>query len=46
MPSRTKVQRCSECCGFTAGSQRDGDWINPASIAPSLGDRSCTFFPK
>ena len=46
MPSRTKFQRATARSGFTAGSHRDGDWITPASTAPSATVRSCTFLPK
>ena len=46
MPSRTKFQRCSALSGLSAGSQRDGDWISPASSAPSAGVSSVTDLPK
>ena len=46
MPSRTKFQRATAPSGLTAGSHRDGDWITPASTAPSATVRSCTFLPK
>jgi hypothetical protein len=35
MPSSTKFHRSCERSGFFAGSHRDGDWMTPASIAPS-----------
>ena len=46
MPSSTKFQRSLDLSGFLAGSHRDGDWIVPASIAPSATDRSLTSLPK
>ena len=46
MPSRTKVQRCWDMPGSTAGSQRDGDWMSPASIAPSETVSCETSLPK
>lgn len=46
MPSSTKFHRCWDISRFFAGSQRDGDWISPAIIAPSEAFRSWTFFPK
>ena len=46
MPSRTKFQRCSDMPRSTAGSHRDGDWMSPASIAPSDTESCETSFPK
>ena len=46
IPSRTKAQRCSDIPRSTAGSQRDGDWIRPASIAPSDTDSCETSLSK
>ena len=46
LPSRTKFQRSFDFSGFFAGSHRDGDWIVPASIAPSATVSSLTSLPK
>jgi hypothetical protein len=46
MPSSTKFHRSTDRSGLCAGSQREGDWMMPASIAPSETVRSPTFLPK
>ena len=46
MPSSTKFHRSVDFSRFFAGSQRDGDWMMPASIAPSDTVRSLTSLPK
>jgi hypothetical protein len=46
MPLSTKFQRSWALSGFLAGSQFDGAWMTPASIAPSDTVRSATSLSK